>query len=366
ASDGFFGCLKDSLREGRHAMAEALSPELTATLKRRCQILTDEVERLATWLETTDGGSATERLHERCRNVIADAVTVTNPGQKDTCHIIERRGRGIFLEAQPIHIGHLFQSGVLNRDGAQIYTSATLTTHESFDFFLSRLGMRDRNDVVTTHLSPVFNYAQNALLYVPRRLPAPDKDGWLEGVCTIIKYLVDLSKGRAFVLFTSYRNMEWVFEELSEQLDYTLLKQGDMPRGELLQTFRDDVHSVLFATSSFWEGVDVEGESLSLVIMDKLPFANPSDPLTQARMQQIEERGAHPFSTYQIPAAIIALKQGFGRLIRSKRDRGVVAILDSRLASRSYGKHFLQALPPARVVWNAIEVKHWWEVSKGD
>ena len=368
ASEGFFGCFKDSLYEGRYAMEEVLTDKLRATLRQRSRILTDELERLATWLETADGGSATERLHERCRDLIGDTVTVTTPGQPDLCHIIERRGRGIFLEAQPIHIGGLFRKGVLEREGPQIYTSATLTTEGSFDFFCSRLGMNHRDDVMTARLSPVFDYSQNALLYIPRRLPAPDRDGWLEGVCTISEYLINMSEGRAFVLFTSYRNMEQVYEELAEKLDFPVLKQGDMPRGELLETFRADTHSVLFATSSFWEGVDVEGEALSLVIMDKLPFANPSDPLTQARMRQLEERGVHPFSTYQIPTAIIALKQGFGRLIRSHRDRGVVAILDSRLATRSYGRRFLESLPPARVVWNSIEAKRWWEgiAAKGD
>ena len=142
-----------------------------------------------------------------------------------------------------------------------------------------------------------------------------------------------------------------------------MLKQGDRPKTELLDEFRKDKHSILFATSSFWEGVDVEGEALSMVIIDKLPFANPSDPLTRARHSMIEERGGNPFMEFTVPAAALSLKQGFGRLIRSTSDRGVVAILDSRICSKRYGNYFLKTLPPARVVYNASEVKAWWSAT---
>ena len=154
--------------------------------------------------------------------------------------------------------------------------------------------------------------------------------------------------------------MRAVHERIADKLSYTVLMQGERPKNELIRQFREDTHSVLFATSSFWEGVDVEGEALSLVILDKLPFASPSDPLNRARMELLEARGKNSFMHFSVPQAALMLKQGFGRLIRSRTDRGVVAILDSRIAHKRYGKHFLKTLPPAPVVWNASEVKRWW------
>jgi ATP-dependent DNA helicase DinG len=186
-------------------------------------------------------------------------------------------------------------------------------------------------------------------------------EGYVEKVAVIVEYLLGISEGRAFVLFTSYSNMNAVWDLVAHKLEYPTLKQGDAPKQELLETFREDTHSVLFATSSFWEGVDVEGESLSLVIIDKLPFANPSDPITRARIDLIDSNGGNAFMQLSVPAAALTLKQGFGRLIRSKNDRGVVAILDSRIAQKRYGKYFLESLPPAPVVWNARDVRDWWK-----
>jgi ATP-dependent DNA helicase DinG len=181
-----------------------------------------------------------------------------------------------------------------------------------------------------------------------------------------VEYLVEITQGRAFVLFTSWSNMNAAFELLEDKLPYTVFKQGTRPKSELLRAFKEDEHSVLFATSSFWEGVDVEGDALKLVIIDKLPFASPADPLNRARMDLLEARGKSSFNDFSVPGAALMLKQGFGRLIRSRSDTGVVAILDSRIATKRYGSHFIKSLPPAPVVWNASEVKRWWQDKFGE
>ncbi len=277
-------------------------------------------------------------------------------------YMIERRGRGVFLQATPLDVAALFRKRVLSQKGAQVYTSATLTAGGHFDFFMGRLGINDK-DANTYKLEPVFDYDKQALVYIPERLPDPKHPKFLDGVCQIVKYLIETTEGRAFVLFTSYRNMEEAYTRLQGELDYKMLRQGDAPNREILEQFREDTSSVLFATYSFWEGVDVEGEALSLVIIDKLPFASPGDPLIRARMKLMESRGENSFQDYSVPAAAITLRQGFGRLIRSQRDRGIVAILDSRIARKRYGKFFLDSLPPAPVVWNAKQARQWWQVA---
>ena len=210
-------------------------------------------------------------------------------------------------------------------------------------------------------LEPVFDYAQQCLLYIPKKLPAPTHRDFVDGVIQIVEYLIGVTDGRAFVLFTSYANMNAVHDALAPKLAQTVLKQGERPKRELIEVFKADKRSVLFATSSFWEGVDVEGDALQLVILDKLPFASPGDPLIKARMDLVESRGGSSFMELSVPHAALTLKQGFGRLIRSRHDTGIVAILDSRLATKPYGRYFLKTLPPAPVVWTAPEVKRWWQ-----
>lgn len=348
--------------EGRHAMGEILVGALAQEAQRRYGELREALQELVTWLETADAGEAAQRLCSRSEELIDDLSELLSMGQPELVYLLERRGRGVYLQAVPLDVAALFRQRVLSRKGAQIYTSATLRAGGKFDFFLHRLGMNPKQ--VTTHsLEPVFDYHKQALVYIPSRLPEPHHPEFIDGVTQIVRYLLKTTDGRAFVLFTSYRNMEEVHARLAPELDYLVLRQGQAPHRELLDRFREDIHSVLFATHSFWEGVDVEGEALSLVIIDKLPFASPGDPVTRARMDLLEKRGLDPFSAYSIPSAAIALQQGFGRLIRSRRDRGIVAILDSRLARRRYGKFFLNSLPPAPVVWNAKQARQWWQVA---
>ncbi len=360
ASEAFFGSIERP--EGRYPLAEALAGPRAQESERALQALRAELETFQGWVATADIGDQAERLASRTREVREDLERITGQAHPGFAYIAEVRGRGVFLEAAPIDVARIFEEKVLSVEGPQIYASATLTTGGTFDYFLGRLGMKREGAGAprTLRLPPVFDYRRNALVYVPRRLPDPSAPEWLDGVCQIVEYLLKLTEGRAFVLFTSYRNMEQVHQRLKDSIPYRVLCQGEAPRLELLEEFRRDVSSVLFATGAFWEGVDVEGEALSLVILDKLPFANPTDPLVQARTRYAESRGANAFMHYAVPQAAIALKQGFGRLIRSQRDQGIVAILDSRIASKRYGRIFLESLPPASVVWNAREVRDWW------
>ena len=239
-----------------------------------------------------------------------------------------------------------------------VYTSATLATGRNVNYFKQRLGIsKSAYEVV---LPPVFDYRKNALLYIPHDVPPPNDIGFMDAIVPRIRDLLIYSEGRSFVLFTSYSNMERAVSKLSKKMPFKIFVQGERPRNSLLEAFREDVSSVLFATSSFWEGVDVEGETLSQVIIDKLPFAVPSDPIVGARINALKDRGKNSFMEFQVPQAAIALRQGVGRLIRRQTDRGVLAILDQRIIKKHYGQYFLRSLPPAKLVTQAAEVEQWW------
>jgi ATP-dependent DNA helicase DinG len=214
-------------------------------------------------------------------------------------------------------------------------------------FLSSRLGLEDARELTVD--SP-FDYASQALLYVPARLPEPRARDYYDRLGEQVLELCRLSRGRALVLTTSYRALDELALRIAPDLPYPVLCQGDAPRERLLERFRDEIDSVLLATQTFWQGVDIAGESLSLLVIDKLPFAPPDDPLVQARCERITALGGDWFGEYSVPTAVLQLRQGFGRLIRSRDDRGVVAILDTRLRTRSYGRRFLGALPPCPVV----------------
>jgi ATP-dependent DNA helicase DinG len=256
---------------------------------------------------------------------------------------IERRGRGTFLQATPIDVSSLLDEKLFDRVDSVILTSATLAVGGAFEFAKERLGIRSARSLVVE--SP-FDYEKQALLYVPQELPDPRSPAFTAAAAEEIIQMLTLSRGRAFVLFTSYSQMRLIYDRVSLEVPFQTLLQGTGPRMALLDEFRSTPNSVLFATSSFWQGVDVPGEQLSLVIIDKLPFAVPSDPVVEARISAIREGGGDAFNEYQVPQAAIALKQGFGRLIRSKSDRGVLSLLDNRITKSRYGQVFFDSLPP--------------------
>jgi ATP-dependent DNA helicase DinG len=255
---------------------------------------------------------------------------------------IERRGRGTFLQATPIDVSNILDDKLFDVIDSVILTSATLAVAGEFEFTKVRLGLRNaRTMVVPSH----FDYAKQALLYVPQALPDPRNQAFTSAAAREIIELLFLSRGRAFVLFTSYQQMRLIYDRVSLEVPYQTLMQGTGPRSALLEEFRTTPNAVLFATSSFWQGVDVPGDQLSLVIIDKLPFAVPSDPIVEARVSAIRDEGGDAFHSYQVPQAAIALKQGFGRLIRSASDRGVLALLDNRITKTRYGQIFFDSLP---------------------
>lgn len=271
----------------------------------------------------------------------------------------ERRGRGCFLQATPIDVAEILAGKLFNQVDTAVLASATLAVAGSFDYARQRLGLEHcRTLIVPGH----FDYQQQALLYVPQHLPDPRTPGFLHAASEEVLRLLRLSRGRAFVLFTSNQQMRLMYDRLADELEYPVLLQGTGPRHALLDEFRSTPHCVLFATSSFWQGVDVPGDQLSCVIIDKLPFAVPNDPLIEARIRSIRERGGNPFYDYQIPQAAIALKQGFGRLIRSKTDRGVLALLDSRITRQRYGQMFFDSLPDYGFTTDLSDVEKFFNV----
>jgi ATP-dependent DNA helicase DinG len=240
----------------------------------------------------------------------------------------------------PVDLSDLLRETLWERETTAVLVSATLEPR----FLRKRLGLAEAREV---ELASPFDYQDRALVYVPRSLPEPRSPGYYERVADEVVTLCRLSEGRALVLTTSYRALDELWERAAPRLSYTTLRQGDAPRERLLERFREEVDSVLFATATFWQGVDVRGESLSLLVIDKLPFAAPGDPLVEARCERIARAGGDWFAEYAVPWAVLQLRQGFGRLIRGHGDRGVVAILDPRLHTRAYGRRFLEALPPA-------------------
>ena len=272
------------------------------------------------------------------------------------------QARNTFLQATPIDVSELLHEQVFESIPTVILTSATLTVQGGFEHLRRRLGLTDARElVVPSH----FRYAEQALLYLPPNMPDPRDPDFQDAAARCIERVLHLSRGRAFCLFTSYTQMRALYERLAPVLDFPILLHGTAPRKALLDEFRSTPNAVLFGTSSFWQGVDVQGESLSCVIIDRLPFAVPTDPVVQARMKAIEETGGRPFFDYQIPEAVLTLKQGFGRLIRSLEDRGVLVLLDPRITKQRYGQAFLQSLPPYRVTTTITDVEDFFSESRG-
>jgi ATP-dependent DNA helicase DinG len=278
-------------------------------------------------------------------------------------YFLETRGRGVFLRASPIDVSSTIRDLLLDRMDATVLTSATLTVDGGFEYVKGRLGVRRAAEV---KLASEFDYARQAILYLPRGIPDPRRPEFAAAAAREIVSILKLTSGRAFVLFTSYANLREVHRLAAAELEYPILVQGTAPRSALLRDFKATPHAVLLATSSFWQGVDVVGEALSCVIIDKLPFASPGDPVTAARVEAIGARGGSPFGEYQIPLAILTLKQGLGRLLRHRQDRGVLVVLDPRLKTMGYGRRFLASLPPAPVTHDLFDIARFFGATADD
>ena len=285
-------------------------------------------------------------LGRRAQELRDDVRFLTRADDPGHVYYLEMRGRGVFLRAAPIDVSDIIREMLFDRMAATVLTSATLTVDGRFDYLKGRLGIRRAHE---TRLTSEFDYTQQAILYLPAKMPDPRSPNFVDAAGREVVEILRRTDGRAFVLFTSYANLRQVHQFAANRLHYPMLVQGSAPRTALLREFKATPNAVLFATSSFWQGVDVVGESLSCVIIDKLPFASPGDPITSARIEAINEAGGNAFGEYQIPLAILALQQGLGRLIRHRQDRGILAVLDPRLRTMGYGRRFLASLPPAPV-----------------
>ena len=281
----------------------------------------------------------------------------------NTVFWIERRRGGrdrsnVFLQATPIDVAPILKTCLFDKLECAVLTSATLAVGGGFEYMRRRLGLEHaRESVLASH----FDYASQAMLYVPPDLPDPRTPQFPASAAERIRRLLEITRGRAFVLFTSYAQMNDVYQRLLGELEFPMLLQGDAPKSVLLEEFRLTPNAVLFATSSFWQGVDVQGQQLSCVIIDRLPFAVPSDPVVAARVRAIDAEGGNAFFQYQVPAAVITLKQGFGRLIRSLHDRGVLCLLDNRVIKKRYGRVFLGSLPPYQQTTEFQRVEHFFQ-----
>jgi ATP-dependent DNA helicase DinG len=282
-------------------------------------------------------------------------------GGSDAASGSAARGRqNVFLQATPIDVGPILREYLWSKLECAVLTSATLAVGGGFEYIRQRLGMEHAREAV---LASHFDYESQALLYVPPDLPDPRTPQFAAIAAERIRRLLELTRGRAFVLFTSYAQMNQIYQQLLGVLDYPMLKQGDAPKSALLEEFRLTPNAVLFATSSFWQGVDVQGEQLSCVIIDRLPFAVPSDPVVAARVKAIDAEGGNAFFDYQVPAAVITLKQGFGRLIRSLHDRGLLVLLDNRILKKQYGRVFVESLPKYKRTTDMKMVEEFFGVS---
>ncbi|MEE3203467.1 MAG: ATP-dependent DNA helicase [Acidobacteriota bacterium] len=331
-----------------------LTTELCAPIvepgRRLIKKLEDFVNALARFTPSSEDIAA---LGHRAAKAHEDLTFILEANEQAFVYYLERRGRGVFLRASPIDVSSIVRELLFDRMQGTVLTSATLSVDGTFEYLKSRLGL---NHADTLRLPSEFDYRTQSILYLPRTMPLPNTRGFTDAVTEEVRSLLRITSGRAFLLFTSYANLRGVHEQLESTVPYPLLAQGTAPRTVLLREFKETPNAVLLATASFWQGVDVSGDTLSCVVIDKLPFASPGDPLTAARMENIEEHDGNPFSDYQVPLAVLALLQGLGRLLRHRSDRGVLAILDPRLRTKGYGKRFLDSIPPAPVTHKLSDV----------
>ena len=305
--------------------------------------LMNQVRQLEQLLDTVSiRARSLENCLQRCNRFLSQLQEFRERESEDTVRWLELSGQGFQLHQTPLDISGLFQARLSRHNCSCIYTSATLSANGNFTCFANQLGLQE---VPAMHWDSPFDYRRQALLYLPENMPEPASGGYTERVINAAIPVITASQGHAFLLFTSHRALKIAAGYIRDKIKYPVFVQGDAPRSELLSQFRNTRHAVLLGTSSFWEGVDVKGEALSCVVIDKLPFAAPDEPVFRARAASMESRGMNPFIEYQLPEAIVSLRQGAGRLIRDQQDYGVLMICDPRITGKSYGRKFMQSLP---------------------
>jgi ATP-dependent DNA helicase DinG len=342
--------------EGRRA---PIGPDLVEPLAVEQARLDEALGGLRDSLVDADS-PALAQIARRAGELRVELLAVTAMKEPSRVYFAEVRGRGVFLRAAPIDVAEELVERLYRRSDTVVFTSATLAAQGRFDFFRRQVGLDPALfEVEEARFDGPFDYARQAALVAPDGLPEPNAPGFIPAAAAAIRELTAITGGRAFVLCTSIRNMV-ALHAACRDLPYRLLLQGERPKSRLLEAFREEP-SVLFATQSFWEGVDVPGEALSLVVIDRLPFAPPNDPVMAARVRALEQEGRSGFDELQVPAAALALRQGFGRLVRTRGDRGIVAVLDRRLVTRGYGRAFLATLPPSPLYRTVDDARRWWE-----
>jgi ATP-dependent DNA helicase DinG len=349
--------------------AEALTPAIRDAHLELDATLLDVFDGLD-GVEDAPGLEALGLLRGRAGALRDDLERLLEPSTPGWVFFRDLRPPGVSLSGQPIEPAEPLRRHVLPAANAVVFTSATLTVGGQFDYLRARLGLEgdefEGRPVGTAVFESPFDYTTQARLYLPGGMPLPDAPDFTEVLVGHVRALTTLTRGRAFVLFTSHRGLDAAYTRLRADdagdgpFPYPLFRQGDAPRTALIERFRETPGAVLLGTATFWEGVDVAGDALSLVIIDKLPFESPGDPVLQARLERCKERGGNPFMELQVPAAALALAQGFGRLVRTRTDRGIVAVLDPRLTGRPYGRRMLAGLPPAPVVTTLAALSAWW------
>ena len=315
-----------------------------------------ELKDLRETAQTDDDEEEITSHLRRCGNLREDLDLMISHSDPDSVYWIETLKRGRFarmtLNATPVNVSEAVNEYLFGNMNSVILTSATLATNQNFDFFKKRLGLSECRELIAG--SP-FDYGKQVEIHIPLKMPDPRRSiEYTQSIISQVKRYLKMTNGKAFVLFTSYRMMDEVYEVVSDYLDglgiVSFRQGGGLSRSQMLDAFKQDTDSVLFGTSSFWEGVDVQGKSLSSVIITKLPFEVPTHPVMEAKIRQVEEQGGNSFMEFSLPEAILRLKQGFGRLIRTKTDKGMVVILDPRVTTKFYGKHFLNSLPPCTII----------------
>ncbi|MBZ0271436.1 ATP-dependent DNA helicase [bacterium] len=347
AADAVFDHFRRPYDGKRRLRADDVPPAAHAdhdNLRERLAALSARLAKIAAAHEDED----IAQLARRANEIGLESEIIFDMEDASRVRYAEQRGRGVHLVAEPIEPAVFIKDALFKKAGPVVFTSATLATGYDFSYLRARLGLDF--EIEEMALATCFDHATQAMLYVPREFPQPHDAAFADAFETQAEKILLATRGRAFLLFTSYRHMREQYERLASRLPFPCLLQGEGARSALLDRFRAEEGSVLFATSSFWQGVDVKGEALSCVIIDKLPFSAPGEPVIEARIEAIKERGGNAFFDYQVPQAIITLKQGLGRLIRHREDKGLLALMDTRVWQKGYGKRILAAVPDYPVV----------------